>query len=312
MVETSTQWETRVVNCNLCGNDQVSLLWYKDRFRYVRCVQCGLVYVNPQLLPAEIERIYDTGYASKSESKPLPLDFLVYQPILDWAARYKQQLTFLDIGCFKGHLLLAAREQGWSVLGIEISQKAVEYARKEHGLDVFLGPLPEASYPPSHFDVAIMQDVVEHLSSPKLYLQEVFRVLRPGGGIYIETPNFDSATRYVLGKEWSVFFPWHQYYFTPRTLKKMLEEVGFVVRKVRCVGLGPLSRYDALRAIVERKEMVSASRRRLKSIAELPIPYFKKTLLSIFWVSDLPFRFLSLIGIHIGTKMIVFAEKPCG
>lgn len=308
--ETSISgWRTKPVKCNFCGLDHSSGLWVKDGFSYVKCSNCGLVYINPQLLPSEVERIYAIGYESKSASKPDPIDFLTYQPLLRWAARYNRTGRLLDVGCFKGYLLVAARSKGWEVFGTEISAGAVEYARQKQSLNIFLGSLPEAGYPEGYFDVVIMQDVIEHLSDPSGYLREIFRILRPGGGLYIDTPNFSSIARYILGKDWSVFFPWHQYYFTARTLRKMLEKAGFKVQNIRCTGLGPISSFNPFFSLQVRQEIVRSSRHSMKSFFRHRAPFLRRPYFFFRSIANIPFFVLSTFNIHIGSKMIALAES---
>lgn len=309
MIGPSLEWRTRYVRCNLCDRDCISELWIKDGFRYVRCQNCGLIYVNPQLLPSEIEAIYAVGYQSKSADKPRPKDFLNYQPLLRWAAQYRKNTRLLDVGCFKGYLLMAAREQGWLSFGTEISAQATEYVKQEEGLDVFLGSLPKAGYPDEYFDVVVMQDVIEHLSDPLGYLQEIYRILRPGGGLYIDTPNFNSVTRYFLGKDWSVFFPWHQYYFTPRTLQQMIEKSSFTLRCIQCIGLAPFNRYNAFRSLQQKQEIACLSKRHIKELLKRKVPFLKRSYFFSKSIGNTPFRIFSAMGIHIGTKMIAFTKK---
>lgn len=306
----SLKWKTQYVRCNLCGNDHASELWVKDGFRYVQCQICGLVYVDPQLLPSEIKRIYEIGYQSKSESKPQPVDYISYESVLHWATQYRQSERFLDVGCFKGYLLMAARNHGWSVFGTEISARAVEHAEQELGLDVFLGSLSEAGYPEQYFDVVVMRDVIEHLSDPLGYLQEIYRVLRPGGGIYIETPNFDSVTRYVFGKDWSIFFPWHQYYFTAQTLRLILREANLTVQGVWSIGVSPVSRYNAFRSLQQKQEIASSPRRGIKSFVRYELPFLRRLYFFLKSIGNAPFRLFSAWGVHVGTKLIVRAERP--
>ncbi len=303
------EWRTREVPCNLCGQREVRVLWTKDAFRYVECRSCSLVYVNPQLLPSEIERIYAVGFGSKSASKPLPKDFSGYAPLLRWARRYRTTGRLLDIGCFTGHLLLAARADGWTdPHGTEISREAAAHARG-HGFAVHCGGLDGARYPEAGFDAVLMLDVVEHLSDPGAYLREIRRVLRPGGGLYLETPNFNSVTRYALGREWAAVFPWHQFYFRPAVLRRMLQTAGLEVRYMRCEGIAPLSRYNALRALYARRE-IARQASSLKSIARRRLPWARRVWFAARAAGNLPFTALSMAGIHLGTKMIIAAERP--
>jgi SAM-dependent methyltransferase len=266
------------------------------------------VYVNPQLLASEIVRIYEIGYASKTVMTPPKVDPLTHRRELAFARPYRREGRWLDVGCFNGNLLLTARSDGWEPFGTEISSPAVRYARGQ-GIEVFEGDLPAARFPDNFFDVVTMMDVIEHLDEPLRYLNEVRRILRVGGGLYMDTPNFNSLVRYVLGREWSVFFPWHQYYFTARTMRIMLDKADLRCKRIECIGLSPLSRYNPLLSLRENGEIAQSSRRGLKSMLRQRTPFLRRWYFAAQDVGNLPFRLLSAAGIHIGSKMIVMAEK---
>ncbi len=64
----------------------------------------------------------------------------------------------------------------------------------------------------------MMFEVMEHLPHPVQFLRRAEVVVRPGGLIYLTTPNFNSLDRRVLGAEWNVFHREHLTYFTPATI----------------------------------------------------------------------------------------------
>ncbi|MBN2032443.1 MAG: class I SAM-dependent methyltransferase [Deltaproteobacteria bacterium] len=293
------RFETRYVACNLCGSEDASVLWKKNGFRYVKCRVCGLVFVNPQLEEFEIKRIYSILYPNKSENKARPLDVINYSPVLNWAEAYRCEGRFLDVGCFRGYLLSAARHLGWDAFGTEISAAACAYGRSELGLNIFHGQLTEAGYPDNYFDVAVLFDVIEHLSDPILYLYEIFRLLRPGGGLYLFTPNFNSLTCRFFGKDWSVFFPWHQYYFSPRTLDEMIRRAGLKAKKIRCFGIGPVSRRNAYEEIHTLKIPASNVSKAMTKI---------KTDFSL--LRKAYFLMQSSHHVPYGSKITALAEKP--
>ncbi len=73
-----------------------------------------------------------------------------------------------------------------------------------------------------------MFDVIEHLFDPRSVLTAIARALVPGGLMVISTPNFDSASRHLLGVDWAVLSPLeHVYYFTEDSLRRLLEATGF-------------------------------------------------------------------------------------
>jgi SAM-dependent methyltransferase len=87
----------------------------------------------------------------------------------------------LDLGCG------SAKAPG--AVGLDIS--AQTDADVVHDLDVFPYPLEESS-----FDTVLMQDVIEHVEQPIRVMEEVHRLLRPGGRVHLRTPHFSSALAY--------------------------------------------------------------------------------------------------------------------
>lgn len=299
------------IGCNL-GHDAPPIhLWDKDEFGYYRCPECGLVWVNPQLTDESVAHIYAKGFTSKLKSKPHPTNFLAYRRPLKRLAPYRQYSRLLDVGCFTGHFLLAAREAGWQqVEGTEISSQAIEYAREQYHLTLHEGDLLSLDLPSDAFDAVTLFDVIEHVSDPLGTLRRVYQLLRPGGVLYLDTPHFTSLPRFLFNKEWSVFFPWHRTYFSANNMSLALEQCGFRVRDLRAVGIFPLSRFnawqsyqaaDAIRAAPapQKHTWIRQHRNTLR-------PYW----LGFKRMTELPFEALSRVGIHIGAKLVVYAEKP--
>ncbi|MCH7535372.1 MAG: class I SAM-dependent methyltransferase, partial [Bacteroidetes bacterium] len=300
--------KTIAVDCNICGETPQKLLWVKNYFRYVKCRVCGLVFVNPQLTQPEVEKIYSIGYDSKSSAKPPPSDFFKFETVLKKINKYKSNNRFLDIGCFKGHFMKAVQQKGWDVFGTELSEKAVEYAREYTRGTVKLGSVVDADFSAEYFDVASMVDVIEHLDDPGKYLAETHRILRKGGLIYIETPNFNSIPRIFLGINWSIFFPWHAYYFTPKTLKIILKKAGFTNIKVKSIGLGSFSKYNPLDDLEKSGNIARQSRANFKKELR-KFRLLKRSFYFIKSLTDYLYGILSFFGLNIGVKIVATAEK---
>lgn len=219
------------ITCSQCHNHQANTLLVRHQFQYQQCIECGLVRTNPQLTQDSIGKIYQDEYKNKSKSispnfeqLEIPLEYEIILKTLTKICKKPGKL--LDIGCFEGKFLWAARELGWQVIGTEISEKAITFARETWQLDVHLGVLEEIGFAANQFDAIVLGDVIEHLPDPKHTLQEINRILRPGGAIYIWTPNFNSLTRRFAGQRWgAVIFPWHLYFFTPKTLVQLCNSV---------------------------------------------------------------------------------------
>jgi 2-polyprenyl-3-methyl-5-hydroxy-6-metoxy-1,4-benzoquinol methylase len=131
---------------------------------------------------------------------------------------YRTSGHILDIGCGFGGFLMAAAEQGWQYPeGIEIAPQAAEYAAKDFA--VRTQPLEKVHYEADSFDVVRANNVIEHLSSPKAMVRAVHRILRPGGLLAFSTPNFDSLSVKLWGRNWAyICGDHHVHLFGPRTL----------------------------------------------------------------------------------------------
>ena len=136
------------------------------------------------------------------------------------------------MGCGNGYLLLPLKYKACEVYGVETNPKSVNVCN-ELGLKVFRGTLEEAKFPDEFFDTVVMSQILEHLSSPKASLREIFRILKPGGKVFIYCPNAGSYLRKLFGKYWHGWYiPFHFYAFTQQTTKKLAESVGFKVEDI--------------------------------------------------------------------------------
>jgi 2-polyprenyl-3-methyl-5-hydroxy-6-metoxy-1,4-benzoquinol methylase len=226
------------IACNLCGRDDTRLRYQKAGLSIVECCRCGLTYVNPRWTQAEIWHRYGSAYfweeylpAQGAADGQVDMDLHDRQarPILDLARPYWQQGRLLDVGCAAGFFLKAAERSGWTeVLGVEIMQDAVDFARERLGLHVLQGTLEQANFGSDFFDVVTMLETIEHLLDPRSAVSEAYRILRPGGALILTTPNLGSLARRLFGVQWSVLGPGeHLYYFRAATLTHMLQEAGF-------------------------------------------------------------------------------------
>ncbi len=113
----------------------------------------------------------------------------VYVQALNWLTDLHPAAGMLvDVGCGGGAFLRHCRERGWSAIGFDPSVQAVAYAR-EHGLEAYAEKWPPCSLPDESADAVTLINVLDHLRDPFGVLGEAWRILRPGGVLYIRVPN---------------------------------------------------------------------------------------------------------------------------
>jgi SAM-dependent methyltransferase len=140
------------------------------------------------------------------------------------------------VGCADGAFLALAARRGWKAKGTEISAYAADFAEKASGAEIFRGELSDAGYPAGSFDVVTLWHVLEHMADPRRCLEEVRRVLSPGGLLVLAVPNVNdilmraayTAARFRKPRLFSVNDrEVHLYHFSPVTIKAMIEIAGF-------------------------------------------------------------------------------------
>lgn len=239
------------VSCNLCSGTQQELLWEgrdwaygsPGRFTMVRCIECGLIFLNPRPTLDEMGLYYPEDYepyqrtVSTMHSQWLDLvQRIKLRPRVRIVMRLTQGGHLLDVGCAAGGFIRELRRLGgWHVQGVEINAKAACFARQQLGLDVFCGQLTDARFPSDSFDIVTMWDVLEHMHDPLATVKEVRRILRPGGVFLSSTPNANSLDAKIFGRYWIGFdFPRHLYVFSSSTLAALLLKAGLELGHFFC------------------------------------------------------------------------------
>jgi len=229
--------------CPVCASSNPELWFEKDWFQHVRCKDCSMVYINPRMNQAATHSFYNSNVnAIYNETK---FDDVSTSTKLDDEINYKNLLmldkirngkkgSLLEIGSAKGYFLAKAKEAGYEIYGLELNRVNYEYSRRQLGDNILDKTLSEVHFDEEKFDVIYMRDVIEHIPNPKEFLNEVNRVLKPGGQLFLETHNVDGWI-YRIAREWhTVFFGFeHPNHWSPRTLKLALSQHGFTVSKVK-------------------------------------------------------------------------------
>lgn len=227
-------WCAMEVKCGLCNSERTKILSNLDNFQIIKCLACKVYFTNPQpkgILKTnvkfyKIDRFNYLGAKDQLSRRS--------EEIITRIKKYKDTGKLLEIGSSYGFFLNVAKDNGFDVCGVEISPDAVNYSQKKFGLKVFKGTLVSASLPSSNFDAVVMMDVLEHLTDPRRELQSVSRVLKRGGLLVIQVPNFESVMAKITGSKWNwLLIPIHLFHFSPHSLEKFIKLQDFKILELR-------------------------------------------------------------------------------
>jgi SAM-dependent methyltransferase len=206
-------------------------------YAFQQCTACGLVFMDPMPTRAELPTLYPSKYQNFDALRNVVARALLDRYYARQAALCDRFLpedgAFLEIGCATGELLeRVQRTRNHKVRGIELSRDACEQAWAR-GLDVFHGTVDEFDTG-ERFDMVFMSHVIEHVLDPVATMHRVAALLRPGGVLYLETPNVGALDARIWGSRWGlIHYPRHLYLFDRSTIRALVEGAGLRVERVR-------------------------------------------------------------------------------
>lgn len=198
------------------------------------CADCGSYSLDPMPSDTELLRMYppESYYAFRiAPERPLRAGL---RRVLGAATETREPAfgapgSVLDFGCGAGDFLLKMKAAGWSCAGVEVSDAAVEVARS-NGIRVERGV---ATYPSSSFDYVRANHSLEHVSNPREVLEDMYRVLKPGGTLFLGVPTNESQNARLFGEHWWYLgTPVHPVTFSTRGLLALVRDVGFLPTRV--------------------------------------------------------------------------------
>lgn len=213
------------------------------------CRDCGFVFsdrlgasgagFDPKVL---YDSFYDRNEIVGRFNSPVEIVvrlFRLFRAFKMWTIKPGAR-SILDVGSGRGFMLYyLKRFFGYRrAAGTQISRGAYEFSRDALGLEMYHEELPELGLAGGSFQMVTLWHVLEHIADPERYLEEIRRLLAPGGRLVVEVPNFRSWTRAYTGMDWLGLDPdYHVHFFTPEALTAALRRHGYRVRLVHTFSL---------------------------------------------------------------------------
>lgn len=240
MLQLNYPWlrveDTKEVFCCLCGGanktQDVFSFTINDKLFVIRyCEKDSIMFLFPQPGQKYLESLYNhpTYFQGQDDMYGLKVDEKKSEDIakirMEEIKKYKPSATsILEIGCGYGHTLGVAQKSGFKIVnGLEFSKRAVEICQQK-GLDVqqmtnnkIAGEFKEGLY-----DVVAMYSVLEHLSNPLEFANQLETLVAPGGILVIRVPEMSPSGPWLSLLD-------HLWHFTRQSLGNLVHGTGFEV-----------------------------------------------------------------------------------
>lgn len=230
------------LRCVCClGKEFKSIYFGPDEEIIQKCCTCGLILTQPGLKKTASVDYYNEKYYRQwhEEAK---------NRLIMWRARLGQLHQFckrgalLDIGCGLGDFASIARDNGWDVLGTEVSEYAVNYASEMSHVDIVQGDICDVDFGCKKFDVVTMWHVLEHMEELLGALRITHNLLKEDGLLVIEVPNvyylIQMIKSYLKTRNFFSNLTFknnpepHYFHFSIESLRRLLNITGYRVLKI--------------------------------------------------------------------------------
>lgn len=272
------------IKCNICESLTIDSYLKKDIWEIVRCKNCGFVFVKNIPSDEDLKNIYTDIFFKDGQKSPIGgLDFDNNPTYLNARKRLEvinkmghEKGRLLDIGCATG-IFLKTASSFYDCTGLDISRYAIEFAVNNYGVNAVCGTIFDVDFGSQLFDMITMWDVIEHVRDPNKYVEKVSRLIQPNGLLVLSTGNVESLMFKLQKKNWHLLIPpLHLFYFSPKTIRKLLECHGF-----RIINISHQGQYTNVGYIFAKLKRLH-SKNKLISLADTIIESLRLNRLNIY------------------------------
>jgi len=243
-----------------------------QRLQVYRCGDCRVKFMNPQPSDDYLARYYGEYFP---ETLLDNRDFMQRRRYdkrqsMELLHRFVSPGRFFSLGAGDGLEMEVAAEFGWSVAGYEVDEPRARRLAERLGAPVYSGDFASLELNGGTYDCVFVDQVLEHPKQPRVYLEKIRQMLRPGGVVYIACPNISSLAH--LAKTWlgkaglrrrrgrHYDMCHHLSFYDPRSLRLVLQRrFGFEVLLCRGQPTGGVKTSGSGRGVLDA---ASASLRR--------------------------------------------------
>lgn len=230
--------QERVRDCPVCGNDAPSQFTDKNGYSLLKCKNCELVFIHPELPPGDLMPLYNKQ-GNPEKGLRYPYDKVEHRRRRTMVramrlAKYFVGKDAIDIGCGGGYMVDAMKNRGaHTAVGIDLDPEAIKFAHKNHH--------PKASFYCEStsdflkrgitFDFGHSSQVIEHVGNFNSFIADWAQLMRPGGHFFLKTPDRKHWRTGEHPETWPDP-PHYTQYFSRKNIIILLEKHGFEVVKI--------------------------------------------------------------------------------
>ena len=220
------------MKCDICGMNQ----WQEGTILY-KCKSCGFVRAADRFFETDLDQVYSGKYYKGTdyfnyelEGSSLKKNFKNRLEIIKNYVPPSKKL--LEVGSAYGFFLELAKDI-YECSGIERNPEVAKKVSNRLSLEVSGGPFLDMPVSNETYDLVVSLDTIEHVPSPRKFVEKIASLLKPEGYVFLETGNIDAFLPRIRKESWRLIYPpEHLSYLSARILSKLLQETGFEVQEI--------------------------------------------------------------------------------
>ena len=299
--------------CPICSSKKTCYFTKKNNYTYHRCGNCKTIYLSALPSQKQLHRYYAKQISYHdglhNEAVIRKRSRIILKKITHIASHAK---TLCDVGSSYGYFLDEACKSGYKTIGIEPSSQIAKKAKKMYRIKTFIGELQDyVASEQKQFDIVTCIHVLEHVYNPKVFVSFLFKLIKPGGILYIETPNSDSHLLYTEREHYTFLLPpEHIWLFSKESIKYLLP------KNTRTISINTYSYSEHFMGILKKKLLPvlrreeSTPQGHIKRLAASEKASLTKHLRYLFFDKLLAPLFTGLLNLyHKGSILELYIKK---
>jgi len=195
------------------------------------CKECEVAVRNEINMPLSWKNIFDKNWVKTQDNEKVNIRKAFY--VLKQVKRLGIRNKILDVGCGTGILVDILNRNGYITNGVDSSSDAIEFAKLHKKGNFYLSSLESFSND-NKYALVIATQLIEHLANPNVFLESAKKLLKPGGYLYIETPNLYSWNKRSIWRKriGGMYGKDHRILYTSKSLARLIKDSNFDIYKL--------------------------------------------------------------------------------